>query len=326
MPTVNNTWNQHYYSQAEQKLNAANPPRRTRIHAFQVVDREKLALELVRSDGVKIEQNLSFRDLFSVHVEGRLRTNLEKSFQRFEDNIGKHSKTLVTSAREGNVADLKEPLVEVFAAKLANFARNPFSIRKVLNTFNEMESYRPDRALRAAYDLFLRGRRPQKAFVCSQFNVTEDEYERWLRVLVALHMPAGNGRLTHVEQIVKHLFESHNTAVSVHDYSTLPDADACLLSDRSVTVIDRSDELTFECNLSSHSFVRFTFMNMSKKIRPHFLPHIRAEAPGLLQAQVVLAYRPDDLEILRLFNSRAIYQCAGHVYSASPKMPTLPPG
>ena len=67
----NETRNQHFISQVEQKLNCINPslPRdRRRIYKFKIDDREELTFNLVNPLGVKIENNLSFNDLYTFDV------------------------------------------------------------------------------------------------------------------------------------------------------------------------------------------------------------------------------------------------------------------
>jgi hypothetical protein len=88
----NGTVNQHYISQAEQRLNSANPAaknRNQRIYEFQVISREPILLQLLDSRGRKIENALSFNDLFSFDIIGQLdlRSNLEALFGTYEQAL-----------------------------------------------------------------------------------------------------------------------------------------------------------------------------------------------------------------------------------------------
>lgn len=87
----NETRNQHFISQVEQKLNCINPslPRdRRRIYKFKIDDREELTFNLVNPLGVKIENNLSFNDLYTFDVfSDRTRNNFEAYFGKYEVNI-----------------------------------------------------------------------------------------------------------------------------------------------------------------------------------------------------------------------------------------------
>ena len=80
----NDTRNQHFVTQGEQRLNALNPqadPSNLRIYSFEVVDRENYILALESPNGRPIGSNLSLFDLFSFDVPGdsRLRLNFESA-------------------------------------------------------------------------------------------------------------------------------------------------------------------------------------------------------------------------------------------------------
>ena len=67
----NKTRNQHYISQVEQKLNCINSSiakEKRRIYQFKALDRESLEYKLSNEIGVKIENNLSFNDLYSLEI------------------------------------------------------------------------------------------------------------------------------------------------------------------------------------------------------------------------------------------------------------------
>jgi hypothetical protein len=60
MQQRNDTANQHYVSQVEQRLNSLNPnsaPRNRRIYSFTLVDREEFALSLDSSQGCLISKS-----------------------------------------------------------------------------------------------------------------------------------------------------------------------------------------------------------------------------------------------------------------------------
>ena len=71
MNDPNETANQHYISQVEQRLNALNPnatPANRRIYAFSLQDRENHAVRLNSHKGVLISRTLVLRDLFSFDI------------------------------------------------------------------------------------------------------------------------------------------------------------------------------------------------------------------------------------------------------------------
>jgi hypothetical protein len=184
---LNPTKNQHYISQAEQRLNAIDPSSPKRIFALAVIDRDKHILQARDPRGSSIEKSLSYHDLFSLDViSPNVRNNLEDLFQRYEKDVSAHSQALLAKLDVGN-ADLKKEVINLFCAKLMNFQRNPFCIRKALNTFGSVASYHfTDRALATELAAAIKGSRPQRDGVCAQFNIASDEYDRWLKVLFLL--------------------------------------------------------------------------------------------------------------------------------------------
>ena len=67
--------------------------------------------------------------------------------------------------------DIKTEIIDLFAAKMLNFVRNPFSIVKVLNSFPGLAGYDPtDPALLADYRRVVSGRRPQQAHLCAELK------------------------------------------------------------------------------------------------------------------------------------------------------------
>jgi hypothetical protein len=135
----NETRNQHFLPRVEQKLNALNPQakaRNLRIYSFRLVDRETYSLALESPNGRSIDGNLSLFDLFSFDVSGgsRVRLNFESLFRKYEANIELHTKGLLAKLNSRS-SDIKAEIIDLFAAKLLNFVRNPFCIPKVLNTF-----------------------------------------------------------------------------------------------------------------------------------------------------------------------------------------------
>lgn len=103
----NDTRNQHFVTQGEQRLNALNPQAdasNLRIYSFTVVDRENYTLALESPNGRPIGSNLSLFDLFSFDVAGnsRLRLNFESLFHKYEGNIEAHTRSLLAKLNTGS--------------------------------------------------------------------------------------------------------------------------------------------------------------------------------------------------------------------------------
>jgi len=125
---ANNTRNQHFVPQIEQRLNASNPDSASgkfRIYSFRITDRETYQIELESPRGHTITSTLTMLDLFSFDVPGGcpLRMNFETLFEKYETSIETHTKNLLQKLTNGS-ADIKTELVDLFAAKLLNFVRN----------------------------------------------------------------------------------------------------------------------------------------------------------------------------------------------------------
>jgi hypothetical protein len=130
-------------------------PSNQRIYSFKVVDRENYKLALESSIGRPIGSSLLLFDLFSFDVPG-------------------------------GSGDIKAEIIDLFAAKLLNFIRNPFCIEKVLNSFPGVASYDPtDPALLADYRRIVSGKKPHQAHLCTELGISDVQYVEWLRLLWA---------------------------------------------------------------------------------------------------------------------------------------------
>jgi hypothetical protein len=254
---ANNTHNQHFVTQGEQRLNALNPqadPSNQRIYSFKVVDRENHTLTLENPIGRPIGTNLSLFDLFSFDVPGdsRLRLNFEAHFQKYEGYIKAHTQSLLIKLNIGS-GDIKREIINLFAAKLLNFVRNPFSVVKVLNSFPGLAGYDPtDPGLLADYHRVANGRKPHQAHLCAQLGITDAQYVEWLRVLFMLLVPMADGRPNFFEEMIKGLLENRkmHVAAFVSEY----DSARCLLSDRGFSQpIADGPHMAFSFNRKRHA-------------------------------------------------------------------------
>lgn len=319
---ANDTRNQHFLTRVEQKLNALNPNadgRNLRIYSFEIVDREKYTLALESPKGRPIGSNLSLFDLFSFDVQGTspLRLNFEKLFQKYETSIEVHTKNLLAKLNR-NDPDIKAEIVDLFAAKLLNFVRNPFSIAKVLNSFPGLTRYDPaDPALLADYRRIVSGRKPHQARLCAELGISNTQYVEWLRLLFMLLTPMMAGRPNLFEEVIKKLMEDPKTHVAafVCEY----DSERCLLSDRGFSQpIEDGPHMAFSFNLCATAFVDYIFADpatlLQGKAPPEFIARALADRERLRPKRIDVTFRRNDLEMLARFNRRAIEQCYGRVY------------
>jgi hypothetical protein len=312
------TKNQHFVSQAEQRLNAINPnarPQNQRIHAFDLVDRDRREIRLRSACGEAINTTLSMLDLFSFDIDGSgSRANFEAVFSHYEGRMNAATAQLLQAHAERDIA-VGQLLFDLFCGKMLNFVRNPYSVAKVLNTFGAMARHHPaDPMHYAAYQKILGGRRPQQRHICGQLGVTDAMYEAWLRVLFMLLAPLMPGGQNLFEDVLASLYENRDHALMVHVHTYTHER--CLLSDRGYsTPIAESPHMAFDFNLGARAFVRYLFLN-PETLLGHPVPS--GVRRGLQQGpkQMQLAYETDDLEALKVFHWRIIDQAHTTVFSS----------
>jgi len=318
----NETRNQHFLTRVEQKLNAINPragARKLRIYSFEVVDRENYTLALEIQNGRLIGSNLSLFDLFSFDIPGgsSLRLNFESLFHKYEADIEAHTKNLLAKLNAGS-GDIKAEIIDLFAAKLLNFVRNPFSIVKVLNSFPGIASYDPtDPVLLANYRRIVNGRKPHQAHLCAQLGISDAQYVEWLRLLFLLLVPLADGHPNFFEQMIKNLLENRkmHVAAFVCEY----DRAGCLLSDRGFSQpIEDGPHMAFSFNLCATAFIHYHFSDpatlLQGKASPEFLANALANWERLPQKQIDVTFLRNNLDMLARYNRRVVEQCYKRVY------------
>ncbi|MEM4382414.1 MAG: hypothetical protein QXX19_09325 [Candidatus Caldarchaeum sp.] len=185
----NPTRTQHFISQAEQRLNGI-PPDRNRIYQFEIIDRENHILKLVSKNGVSIRNNLAIEDLYSFDKSGELRKNFENLFQRYEQRIKSAVEALEEKLLKKSDTDLGGLLYEIWLLKFLNIWRNPYGVKKCLNTFHMMTRFHPlDRYF---LDCYRQIDNLQKSDLLEGFpdlDLSLKEYKEWLKVMLLLLMP-----------------------------------------------------------------------------------------------------------------------------------------
>jgi hypothetical protein len=313
---------QHYISQAELRLNASNPfaeQKNQRIYSFKIKDRDPPIIELEDHRGMRIANALSQEDLFSYDVFNKeWRLNLEAAFQRHETRIGALSRELLKIAETDDLSRLAKPLKSLFIAKFINFLRNPYSVRKVLNTVGVAATYSPtDPGLQRLFASVINGRKPHRHAICSRFGIEEKLYDRWLAALfMLLEVEVRDGK-TVLEKALSQLFSTSYAVARLYKYNTQDEGIACLVSDRGYNST-RNEEHLFEIefNISAKMFVRFGFADLSGFVPTgNLLFSAAARSIGNSDLQVELF--KDDLEELLLYNRLTVYQAAKRAYSSS---------
>jgi len=320
MNLKDSTKNQHFVPQVEQRLNAINPianDENQRIYAFNLIDRENYKIELSQSNGIKIIRTLSLNDLFSFDIleEGSQRYNFESLFQKYESNIKRNTQSLLGKLPTKD-ADIKPEILNIFISKFINFVRNPYSIKKILNSFPALTKVHPtDPVHYENFERILKGRKPQQKHLCEKLEISETDYTEWLSVIFLLLVPLDKENPNLLEQIIKNIYESRESFIMVMIYTY--DEKTCLLSDRGYSIpLPEQDHMAFDFNLCSNAFIRYVFSNVDA-IAP------KAASKGLIESfksmpKIINVHNfANDLNALEQYNKHVVYQCFKTVFNSS---------
>lgn len=316
MGLQNVTRNQHFVPQVEQRLNAINPSAKEenqKIYSFSLADRESYSVNIDSESGFKISNTLSLSDIFSFDVleKEATRYNFEKLFHKYEVSVKANTESLISKLPDSR-ASIKSEILNIFLSKFLNFVRNPYSIKKVINTFHQLKGMYPTDPIHYRnFERVLNGRKPQQAYLCEQLGITEEEYVEWLSAIFLLLTPLEMGQPNYLEQIVKGLYENPDLSIMVLIYTY--DDKTCLLSDRGYsTPLPENDHMAWDFNLYSHGFIRYIFVSIDQ-----FAPKELAEKFKVGHKSISVRNIVNDLIALEQYNKHVVYQCNKNVFNSS---------
>tara|TARA_R110000851_G_C13083120_1_gene565997 strand:- start:150 stop:1139 length:990 start_codon:yes stop_codon:yes gene_type:complete len=323
MKVQNETKNQHFVSQVEQRLNSSNPnsPNKSQnIYSFKIIDREIYSIELESKNSKSIANNLSWYDLFSFDVESKqIRSNFEALFGEYEEKTEINTLNLLQKLEENN-NDIKEELLSLFVLKLLNTFRNPYCIKKTLNTIGQASIHQPlDSSLAKIFLKVKQGNKPQQQWLCSQLGITPEEYGSWLKTLFILLMRPDENKPNILEQMVKSMYENDSSVINVfvfyYDEELIERS--VLLSDRGFSTPVQSDEvLAYNFNLSSRAFITFAFSNVNQSA-PEATPQRIIDAYKHMRNNVSVKMFKNNLDALTVYNKHTVYQSFERVYCSN---------
>lgn len=325
----NETRNQHYVSQLEQKLNSIDPSidkKKRRIYKFESLNREFQEYKLCIESGVRIEKNLTFNDLYSLEIfDDGTRDNFEKYFCQLEEKIEELTKKILTSGRLDKCI-----LLALFNAKLMNVIRNPYCILSTINTYSNLCNYIPVNQYLAHYFEKVNTLDISESILL-EFNVSQLQFRQWLKIIfyMVVPIPLNTGRyLNFAPEIIKNIFDP--TKMYLYIVLATHENEICLLSDRAH--VDFSGALSgnsfgYEFNLTKNAFIHFTFAennldNLSKVANIPENLMIRMKERGFNNLEMssleINKFVNEDI-LFRSYNSRVMYQCHTHFYAADKK-------
>ena len=324
MKFQNTSKKQHYISRVEQRLNTSTPnsPKRyKRIYSFKIIDRELYSIEMEGNKAKTIENTLSWQDLFTFDVTTKaVRNNLEFLFNEYESNIEIQTINLIKNLEKKN-NNIKEDLIGLFILKLLNTFRNPYCIKKTLNTVGRAAMYKPlSSDLAEIFHKIEHGNKPHQQWLCSELGITQAEYVDWLRTLLMLLIRPEENLPNMLEQIVKSLYETNSQLIKVYVYyyeDKYNEGRGILLSDRGFCVPLISDNiLAYNFNLSSRAFITYAFIDVDSDAggKP---PKSTIDLFNRFSNNVYVELVKDDLNALATYNRHTVYQSFKHVYCSN---------
>ena len=312
------TRKQHFLSQVEQRFNSINPNADTdnqRIYSFSSKNYDSYIVTMDYEKGVNISNNLQFLHLFSFDVleDSTYRNNFENLFESYESSIRDNANSLVTKLG-GCESDIQSEIINIFRSKILNSIRNPYSIEKNLNTFSDIKGLYPtDDVHRKNFNRVLEGQNPQQNYICKILGITEKDYRDWLAVLFILLNPMEEERINFLDKVIIRLFENPNlyTRVCIYTY----DEKSCLLSDRGFNLYEEDNNVIWEFNLCSSTFVSYCFTDIDSldlNIEGEVLSFLKIKPK-----EISLIIQNNDLRALEKYNKRTVSFCHENVFGAS---------
>lgn len=328
MSYVNKTTNQHFISQAEQKLNSLNPAaerKRRKIYRFSIIDRDVFKLKCDRQSGVKIEKNLSEYDLFTYFInDDGLRHNLENVFNDYESSVLSSTQNLMCKLEKGS-RDITYEITNLLLYKLMNFIRNPHCIEKVLNTFEPfIGKYPLEPSLLTEFKLIKRSNKNNIGHLANRFSVSDESLLKWIKLLFLMLMRIPNSDLNIIESVLKNLLEDKSfiKVFQLNYYDDVTHDKKVCMSDKAWVQLseDDGDVLAMQFNISSKLLMTFCMSKIESSITDKIKPNISEDVMNVLKknlSKITCKYIENDMDFLAQYNRRAIYQSKEHVFCAA---------
>lgn len=319
----NATKNQHFISQSEQRSNCIDESvskDKRRIYKFSIVDREEHAISLAGQDGVKIKTNLSFNDLFSFDVQNdQLRKNLETFFHKHEVNLDQVSRALIAAAQNrAEISSVTELASKVLKSKLMGIVRNPFCISRTIGMFKPfLGVYPTDPHFLSEFKLVRDGVKPHLEKVCLAYDVSPEQYHDWLHIIFLSLMTPPGSDASMLESMADSLMASPGNMCHLI-IATFDDIEGSRVAIPDTSYLQGTQDPhhnMFMFNLNKNAYAAFSFVDVAKQTMVP-VPAILREREGLLGLGFSYQIHHNVMQILKNFNSLAVYQSKHNVFCA----------
>lgn len=337
----NDSKNHHYIAQVQQKMNAINPnlcKKERRIYNFKVVDRENSRLRSLEEKGVLIEDNLSYKDLYTFKVlDSKYRKNFEKLFKVYEDNIEKYSKDLVNKV-DGLENNITLEVANIFLYHFMNMVRNPMTIKDSIllfdavidnNITSDMYSYEELREIQNLEN-------PDIEEICEKYSISKEDYKKWMLIIFLFISNSEKKEENLIESVVKGIFNNKNSwkEFAIGYYSG---KNYCLLSDKGYNMYSVDNiALYIDINVMKNVFATFAFVRNDTVINSNLISEMKIDLgfdneqvndvierlknptfDNMLSKNIRANLTRDDLQLLASYNQRTVELCHEHVFGAS---------
>ena len=319
----NNTRNQHYISQCEQKFNSINPENgrsQRKIYSFSIKNSESFDLILDDPFGTNIENNLSSKDLYTFEkLDSENRYNFELFFRKYEDRLHNLTVSLIKKTREGIEAYISDELREIFALKLLNSFRNPYRIKVTLEIIGVLSKHRPvDESSNNIYQKIEQNRNDYSKSIAEEFGVNEDEYVQWIKSLFILLCLDIKENKNILDLLIENVFTSKQIRVAIDYYADKNSENYVVLPDTGyVKICPNPTSLIYQFNLSANILLSYIIqeVNMTEFAQSEVNMPI-GDIQKIISQITNIHYqtRINNLETLSEFNKLAISQSHSKVF------------
>lgn len=134
-----------------------------------------------------------------------------------------------------------------------------------------------------------------------------------MAVLFILLNPMEEERTNFLDKTIIRLFENPNLLIKICIYTY--DEKSCLLSDRGFNLYEEDNNVIWEFNLCSSTFISYCFTDIESSdlnIEEEVLSYLKRKPK-----EVSLTIRNNDLRALEKYNKRTVSFCHEHVFGAS---------
>ncbi|WP_435634402.1 hypothetical protein ACSC9U_19075 [Pseudomonas solani] len=341
---INITHNQHFISQAEQRLNSCSlepHSKKAEIYSFSIADRNPP--KVLKGTKNKIHRNLSFQDLFTLlRLDKTKRLNLEFLFKKYEDNYPSTVTELlklinkvrdsIKEKKEGidlkaithcDFLELVDLIKKVYIYKTMNWLRNPYQIKRILKIFEPFINHclsEPD-----AIRLHIAPSKKDNAeerHICNTYGISHKEYKEWIRLLLMFLYTQENNSNS-LEGFSEEFFLAREfcTIISIH----LFDEHCVLLPDTGV-IKDSIPEgqvtymnISKECMIAlQHTVIDGRYLDEAIKEEKKQPENMREIIKNSLERSIFGKLYINDLPMLAGYNQICVKGSALKVFSATP--------